>query len=432
MDNLNEILAKISYRTYTTLGNEPKSVINIYESCEPDFDYSSLKKEIDALCEDQFFLHKLPCGRYIKSYRIDEVCARTLKVLETNQTSEKILKIIRKNPRILYDEFKRWLNAEHSSMMSAVIDEFWHQFLTFSYEYESWCKDNFGRFIHHIPTPTYEKSTLTAEDVLKDNIQFYKSYIKNNKLEEGILLYSLPLRIYVHEGKSFEEIKDIVFKLASSDLETSSPTRSVAESLVEEVEGKVIQDGYYVLKGYDQKYVCDFAEKLGEIINISDIKINEQSNRKFNQAESLDLHTDSPQVKYIIWYCIKQDKIAGESILLDTTEILEKLDSETKSILETTKINYPIYKRISVSDHPILSPSPENQIYYTSWLKKADYNENQLLALKKFENLVNELPKTSIKLKEGDALIINNKRMLHGRDTIPLDSQRYLYRIHVG
>jgi hypothetical protein len=44
----------------------------------------------------------------------------------------------------------RFLTKEALSPRSD-IDNFWHAFLLFTREYQNWCKDNFGAFIHHDP-----------------------------------------------------------------------------------------------------------------------------------------------------------------------------------------------------------------------------------------------------------------------------------------
>jgi len=54
-------------------------------------------------------------------------------------------------------ELKRYLiiSAEISpdtlKMFSPEVDNFWHTFLLFTNEYEKYCQENFGCFLHHIP-----------------------------------------------------------------------------------------------------------------------------------------------------------------------------------------------------------------------------------------------------------------------------------------
>lgn len=435
MNDLHKTLKNISFLIYTTEGNFPKTLEWLIGSISTNIAHKDLSEKIDSYIDNGlFFLEKLPCGRYVKSYRINEVCQRTVNILE-NSIDHKILAVLKENPRILYIEFYRWLTTKHSNMISSIIDEFWHQFMTFSYEYKSWCMDNFGRFIHHIPTPDYEKNEISPKDVINDNIDFFKAYVESYPLDKGLLLYSLPLRLYIHENKSFEDVKAIIEELSKSSTDSyhKELKRNGLNITREEILDSLKKFGYLVLGRMEQHEFCKAIDALGTVIGVSDIKINNISNRKFNKASGLDLHTDTPLADVVAWYCITQDETVGESIFLDSTEILKLLSEEEIEILSTTYIKYPIYKGTSINNHPVLCTSDKTQnIYYTSWLKNDDYDSEQIKVLEKFEKLVSTLPHNEVRLKPGESLILDNKRMLHGRNDIPPTSLRYLYRVHVA
>ena len=65
-------------------------------------------------------------------------------------------------------EFKRWLiltaeNYPKNVEISLEVDNFWHTFLLFTREYEDYCNNVLGRFIHHIPAAheyLYEKDAM--------------------------------------------------------------------------------------------------------------------------------------------------------------------------------------------------------------------------------------------------------------------------------
>lgn len=438
MQEIFKVYREISYNIYTAKGNSPKALkelIQLDDYSQVSFSdlSSSIDQHIDA---GYFFLDKLPCGRYVKSYRINEVCDRTLDILR--QTLDpRILEILENNPRLLFTEFYRWLTTNHSSMMSSILDEFWHQFMTFSYEYKSWCFDNFDRFIHHIPTPTYERSETSPKDILADYSAFFRNYTKQYELDENILLYSLPLRLFIHENKELNEIIEIINQLSASESNLTSKENSFSDSKLKDLKQRVIsqinRDGYAVLPKMLQRDFCDFMENLGQVINTSDIKINNLSNRKFNHHEALDLHTDTPLANYVSWYCINQDKIAGESEIIDGFQLLNSLPNEIRDTLSNTDIKFPIYKKHAVRNYPILTLDETGfkQLYYTSWLKNENYTDKQKEAIFSFEEKLENTPPIKIKLKPCESLIIDNNRMLHGRQLIPADSDRYLYRIHV-
>lgn len=438
MKELHNIYKEISYKVYTSNGNSPHKLEELIQlDKEFSITLKNLKLSIDRHIDGgYFFLERLPCGRYIKSYRINEICKRTIDVLRPTMDS-RILTILESEPRILYTEFYRWLTTQHSSMMSSVIDEFWHQFMTFSYEYKSWCFDNFGRFIHHIPTPVYEKNETVPQDILMDYAKFFKAYISQYELNKNVLLYSLPLRLYIHEDKSLSDVFEILKQLAAASLDAEITKGEQLDKKTIEFKNNTLQHlhkhGYAVLPKMPQSEFCNLMEDIGTIINTSDIKINALSNRKFNHHEALDLHTDTPLADYAAWYCITQDKVAGETEILDGFTLLDEIPSSLISVLCNTEIKFPIYKSHDVKKHPILTlkNNEYKQIYYTSWLKNKNYSKEQKDAITAFEIQVSNATPINIKLEPNETLIINNKRMLHGRKKIAADSSRYLYRVHI-
>ncbi|PIR89089.1 MAG: hypothetical protein COU07_02570 [Candidatus Harrisonbacteria bacterium CG10_big_fil_rev_8_21_14_0_10_40_38] len=53
---------------------------------------------------------------------------------------------------------------------SRVIDDLWHVFVLFTREYQRYCQENFGKFIHHTPTGyamnnTYQKTRARAQEM---------------------------------------------------------------------------------------------------------------------------------------------------------------------------------------------------------------------------------------------------------------------------
>lgn len=104
------------------------------------------------------------------SYRNDEVVARFC--ADHGYTLEQGHEI--------FIETKRWLwlcahhaaagHPGHSLSMSEemmVIDEMWHTFLLFTFDYADFCQRYLGRFVHHQPTSALTKSGMTPEKRLK-------------------------------------------------------------------------------------------------------------------------------------------------------------------------------------------------------------------------------------------------------------------------
>jgi len=93
----------------------------------------------------------------------------------------------------IFTETKRWLwlCARHAadgrpgadlSMGDemAVIDQMWHTFLLFTFDYAEFCERFFGCFIHHQPTPGFVKNAMTPEKrmiTLRNNYEFIYDHL---------------------------------------------------------------------------------------------------------------------------------------------------------------------------------------------------------------------------------------------------------------
>lgn len=117
------------------------------------------------------------------SYQNDEVVARFC--ADHGYSKEQGNEIFLETKRWL------WLCALHSaeghpgyeltmSEEMMVIDEMWHTFLLFTYDYADFCTRYLGRFVHHQPTPTSVKQTMTPEkrlQILKGNYEYIYDHL---------------------------------------------------------------------------------------------------------------------------------------------------------------------------------------------------------------------------------------------------------------
>jgi hypothetical protein len=63
-----------------------------------------------------------------------------------------------------------------------IVDEMWHNFILFTKEYQAFCNDCFGRYLHHLPASKAEKELqrkLALEDPARQKADFEKrlSYV---------------------------------------------------------------------------------------------------------------------------------------------------------------------------------------------------------------------------------------------------------------
>lgn len=196
---------------------------------------------------------------------------------------------------------------------------------------------------------------------------------------------------------------------------------------VQNIKKSLVNDGYFMCNyGKNFKY-NDILNLMGEIILVSDIKFNPESKRYIHGINKLPLHTDSPEANIIAWQCISQDKMSGDSIIFDSRKIINQLNKREIQNLSSTFLPYPSINGGGEKYHPVITKD-ENQykLYYTPWYD-GDKKTKELNTLKKLIRQHSSLSRR-IMLKPNQMLIIDNQRMLHGRDALSKATSRHLKR----
>lgn len=75
-----------------------------------------------------------------------------------------------------YLALKAFLHGSSVPMFSKDVDEVWHAFILFTREYEQFCKETFGSFVHHVPTTKAEKLARTPESIKSAKEKFIADY----------------------------------------------------------------------------------------------------------------------------------------------------------------------------------------------------------------------------------------------------------------
>ncbi len=173
------------------------------------------KDYVDSLIESEaFFLQKIDEDKYIKTYRIEEACNRTVKELEKEEFNSEILQMLQNDPIILHNELKKWFDTKHNSMLSYVVDKYWHNFVLYAKEYEDWCYENYNCFFYHSPKFLHENKNISDEEILLDVIEYFKIYTQQHTLDDKILLYNFPFLLFKNNIE-ISEIKEIILELAN-------------------------------------------------------------------------------------------------------------------------------------------------------------------------------------------------------------------------
>jgi len=234
------------------------------------------------------------------------------------------------------------------------------------------------------------------------------------------------------------------------------------EDFISDVKSFVLNPGCLIIRNFDSNLekglLQNLAKSLGKIslsgINVSGnvledgfihrVEVKEEPlkdkagyNILSSTAEVFACHTDDyfseNPVDVVILHCVIPDEFGGESIIAYIKDIIDVLDTNTIEIL--SQPTYPVhFGKVSVLEKDINGYKIRYnrlEIERASETTGVSLNEEQLNAL---DNLDNAINKTQVifKLKKNDCLILNNKKLVHGRTAISKGSNRLLRRVRIN
>lgn len=189
------------------------------------------------------------------------------------------------------------------------------------------------------------------------------------------------------------------------------------------------RDGYvHVRAVMSELEFVELARTLGRIVQQTAIRI-ERSRSLLNSTARMDLHTDSPEAHAIAWYCVTPDAAgAGATSLVDTRPLPTEL-APYVDVLVRTPVRCP-RSRTELVDHACLEPRGRGwRVYYAPWLLQHAYDPEQRAALAALAAWIDGRSVVDVRLERGEALLVDNGRMLHGRAALPGGSPRHLTRL---
>jgi len=186
--------------------------------------------------------------------------------------------------------------------------------------------------------------------------------------------------------------------------------------------------GYVHLKADNLLKLHTAINFLGEVIQQKDIKIQESPARLSNSNKAMELHTDHPIADYVLMECLEPSTEGGITLISNFFEVFDKLSSWQQRALRAVEIK-DIYDKEEMANYcPMVSEKNGKLLFhYVPWLTRGDEATETKELLAKI-NIELEKQQDQIMLEKGDVLIIDNKRVLHGRTQITGSQNRLLKR----
>jgi hypothetical protein len=205
----------------------------------------------------------------------------------------------------------------------------------------------------------------------------------------------------------------------------------------EAIDATIRQRGYVHVRGpLDLAAYRRIADALGVVVAEEVIALRPGAHAYVAKSGPVPLHTDQPQVEIASWLCIQQDEQDGASLLFDARPTIEALTADQRALLRRVYLSCPpVAGGPPRLRFPVLRPGRDSDLLFCSpWLQSADQIVEHQAALDELRNILSAAAKEQsidVHLAPGDALFIDNQRVLHGRRAIAEASRRQLHRLWI-
>ena len=199
------------------------------------------------------------------------------------------------------------------------------------------------------------------------------------------------------------------------------------------VRSELERSGYAILPRTREEKFLQICGRLGEIIEINDIRIEAGVSSMARSAAAVPLHTDSPLVNFIGWQCHRvQSPNPAPTYILDMRDVFTKLSHETLEAL--TKIPHlnPEREVFPCDTFVIQGEAEDQRLHFVPWRLPQHAQSEIQLPINQLIRCVEQKLATNLKLielKEQECLFLDNRTMLHGRGRLDPASLRHLRRV---
>lgn len=196
----------------------------------------------------------------------------------------------------------------------------------------------------------------------------------------------------------------------------------------------------FIEHGVDRSSFDALVERLGAAISEERIELRPGAHAYVAKPGRVPLHTDHPDVDFIAWRCVEQDRDDGASLLLDTRPVLDAMKRESPTnyatLFDTALVCPPLSGGPPTLERPVLrTDTAGTHVFCSPWLRAVDDRDGRGAALAELRERLSTAAKTqcvSLRMQRGGVVIVDNRRVLHGRAPIAEDSKRRLDRVWIA
>ena len=192
------------------------------------------------------------------------------------------------------------------------------------------------------------------------------------------------------------------------------------------------EHGWLQLRDVDRAAFDALARSLGCVFYKADILLEPGSNQYAFRPQRFPLHMDAADAQFVCWYVLDSDRGQCPMLVADTRAYLERLPQSTREILSSITITYQEIKTGGLGRAPLLQQHARGywfaNYFPTDYRRIVPRSPAEADALATFERDLAGLATQSIALRDRDAIVLDNRRMMHGRGPMSPGSSRHLLR----
>jgi hypothetical protein len=215
------------------------------------------------------------------------------------------------------------------------------------------------------------------------------------------------------------------------------PARSSGGITAGDVRGALDAVGcYHVQEPIAFEEYVRLATELGDIIGEEIIALRPNAHAYVAKPGPVPLHTDHPDAAIVAWWCAAPDAVDGASHLLDSRPVVDALPAVTRDLLQRALLwcpelggGPPNLMRAVLWDE---GDGRGTKLFCSPWLRCAVAGSEFQTALDDLRARLSEHAERAlvrVRLDAGQALFVDNRRVLHGRGAIEPTSRRSLLRL---
>lgn len=195
------------------------------------------------------------------------------------------------------------------------------------------------------------------------------------------------------------------------------------------------REGYFLSEELiDASRFTRICSDLGPIIFKTEVRVESRATSYFRRKDMLPYHTDSPMARLVAWLCLAQQETGGDMRLKDTKPIFDAASPLQVDALRQAKARFPKVRGMhSAGNLPVLAGDSQQgwRLNYAPWLLDEETLAPDGAPLVEKLDEFPDSASVAVTLRPGSLLVIDNRRMLHGRDALQ-GEERVLLRFWIG